>query len=46
MTVTAEGIEHPEQAEVLRSIGCGIGQGYLYGAAVPVEEIDARLDDR
>lgn len=43
MTVTAEGIEEREQADVLAALGCTIGQGFLYGAAVPAEEIDELL---
>ena len=30
MHVVAEGIEHPEQLALLRSIGCEFGQGYLF----------------
>jgi diguanylate cyclase (GGDEF)-like protein len=40
ISVTAEGIEGPEQAEVLRSVGCPSGQGYLYSPAVPAAAID------
>src|SRR5262249_22983982 len=29
--VVAEGIEHPFQAEILRKLDCGLGQGYHYG---------------
>lgn len=31
----AEGIETPEQAAILRSLGCDIGQGYLFSPPVP-----------
>ena len=30
LNVVAEGIERPEQAEMLRSIGCPLGQGFLF----------------
>ena len=32
---TAEGVETPEQASVLKGIGCDYYQGYLYGKPVP-----------
>ena len=31
--VVAEGIERPEQLELLREMGCSLGQGYLVGPA-------------
>ena len=31
MTITAEGVETPQQAAILRSMGCDMAQGYFYG---------------
>jgi EAL domain-containing protein (putative c-di-GMP-specific phosphodiesterase class I) len=39
MAVTAEGVEHPEQAARLRQMGCPTAQGWLYSAAVPPEDV-------
>jgi diguanylate cyclase (GGDEF)-like protein/PAS domain S-box-containing protein len=33
----AEGIEHVDQAMRLSELGCPFGQGFLFGAAVPIE---------
>jgi diguanylate cyclase (GGDEF)-like protein len=33
--VIAEGIEHEDQASLLRQFGCKLGQGYLFSPAVP-----------
>ncbi|VWX56348.1 sensor domain-containing phosphodiesterase [Sphingorhabdus sp. 109] len=41
--VIAEGIETEGQAELLQEIGCALGQGYLYSAAVPRESATALL---
>ncbi|EJW13349.1 diguanylate cyclase [Rhodovulum sp. PH10] len=43
MTTIAEGIETPGQREVLRSLGCDEGQGFLFGRAVPASEVAAIL---
>ncbi len=37
--VIAEGVERPEQAIALRSMGCTVAQGYLFSAAVDAAEI-------
>jgi EAL domain-containing protein (putative c-di-GMP-specific phosphodiesterase class I) len=39
MAVTAEGVEHPEQAVRLRQMGCPTAQGWLYSAAVRPEDV-------
>ncbi len=36
MKVLFEGVETEEQHDVLRSTGCDMGQGYLYGKPMPV----------
>ena len=43
-TTTAEGIELPEQAEVLEALGCERGQGWLWAKALPAFEIDRLLE--
>jgi diguanylate cyclase (GGDEF)-like protein/PAS domain S-box-containing protein len=42
--VVAEGIETVMQLEQLRSIGCHVGQGFLFSAAVPVAEVPEVLN--
>jgi EAL domain-containing protein (putative c-di-GMP-specific phosphodiesterase class I) len=39
LEVLAEGIERESQLEFLTSHGCTTGQGFLFGAAVPAEQI-------
>ncbi len=39
MNVVAEGIELPEQLEILRELNCGLGQGYLFAKPLPGEEL-------
>ena len=43
--VVAEGVETPAQHRFLRRLGCDLGQGYLYGRPVPVEEVRARRSE-
>lgn len=37
--VTAEGVEHPEQADALRTIECDLAQGYLFSRPMPPHEV-------
>jgi EAL domain-containing protein (putative c-di-GMP-specific phosphodiesterase class I) len=36
--VIAEGIEAYQQAEILRKLGCTIGQGFLFARPMPPEQ--------
>ena len=42
----AEGIEEPEQFEILKALGVGYGQGYLFAKPMPATEALAFLDSR
>jgi len=39
--IVAEGIERPEQLELLRAMGCGLGQGYLVARPMAVDGIES-----
>jgi PAS domain S-box-containing protein len=39
LTTVAEGIETREQADMLFYLGCELGQGWLYGRAVPASDL-------
>lgn len=39
LTVTAEGIETPEQLEFLQSLGCEDGQGYLFSQPMAIQQL-------
>jgi predicted signal transduction protein with EAL and GGDEF domain len=41
LTVTAEGVERPEQADALRLLQCDQAQGFYYGAALAADEAAA-----
>ncbi|MCW6509998.1 EAL domain-containing protein [Hyphomicrobiales bacterium BP6-180914] len=45
LDTVAEGIETREQETALRALGCKIGQGYLYGKAMPAHLIAALVGD-
>jgi diguanylate cyclase (GGDEF)-like protein/PAS domain S-box-containing protein len=47
LDTVAEGIEFDAQRDILLTLGCKVGQGYLFGKTVPVEEIlDAAVTRR
>lgn len=47
MQVHAEGIEQAQQAQMLRSLECQLGQGYWFGRPVPAERLSwQRIDCR
>ena len=39
--IVAEGIERPEQLELLRAMGCGLGQGYLVARPMTAHGIES-----
>ena len=41
LSTVAEGVETEEVAELLRELGCDLGQGWLFGRPVPAHRIDA-----
>lgn len=43
MKVIAEGVENSAQERLLRDGGCDYTQGFLYGEAMPAEQIESRL---
>ena len=43
---TAEGVEDHGQLAFLLQLGCDIGQGYLFGKAMPAAEASAFISDR
>jgi diguanylate cyclase (GGDEF)-like protein/PAS domain S-box-containing protein len=43
LALTAEGIETEGQLELLKSVGCQYGQGYLFARALPPDEFEQML---
>jgi diguanylate cyclase (GGDEF)-like protein len=46
LAVVAEGIEDLDQLNILRGLGCRMGQGYLLARPAPAEDISALLQSR
>ena len=45
LTSVAEGIETEPTAQLLRELGCDVGQGWLFGRPVPADGISALIAD-
>ena len=45
ISVTVEGVETRAQVDMLKGIGCHVAQGFLYGAASPIEELVSRAEN-
>lgn len=43
LSITAEGVEHPEQHQVLQDAGCHNLQGFLFHRPMPADEVVALL---
>jgi len=43
LKVVAEGVELPEQRDILLTAGCDYAQGFMYAKPMPAEEFDALL---
>ncbi|MCI2238855.1 EAL domain-containing protein [Paenibacillus sp. TRM 82003] len=39
LSIVAEGVEEPEQAAILREMGCPLAQGHLYCRPMPLEQL-------
>jgi EAL domain-containing protein (putative c-di-GMP-specific phosphodiesterase class I) len=41
--VVTEGVERPDQTELLKSVGCNVVQGFLYDNPMPKKDFEKRL---
>src|ERR1700733_8451004 len=46
LKTVAEGVETPEQADLLARLGCEIGQGWHYGRPAPAEQLPSLIELR
>ena len=46
ISVVAEGVETEQQANWLRDNGCNVGQGWLFGRPMPLEDLIQWLHKR
>jgi diguanylate cyclase (GGDEF)-like protein len=44
MRVVAEGVTTPKQVELLRSMGCDVGQGFYFSTPLPAAEVERLFD--
>ncbi|MGI2173745.1 putative bifunctional diguanylate cyclase/phosphodiesterase [Shewanella ulleungensis] len=42
-SVVAEGIEHPDTADLIQSLGCDLAQGYFFGKPMPKDSVGQLL---
>ncbi|WP_319496015.1 GGDEF and EAL domain-containing protein [uncultured Cohaesibacter sp.] len=42
-TIVAEGVEESFQHDIVKEIGCNVGQGYLYGKPMPLDSSKASI---
>ena len=45
ISTTAEGIETDDQMRLMRELGCDNGQGYLFSAALPSNELPKYINE-
>jgi EAL domain-containing protein (putative c-di-GMP-specific phosphodiesterase class I) len=45
MSITVEGIEQPEQADLLQQLGCQEGQGYFFARPLPFAALSQLLGE-
>ncbi|HEX2294063.1 MAG TPA: EAL domain-containing protein [Actinomycetota bacterium] len=45
LKIVAEGVEEDVQAEVLKTLGCPLAQGYLFSRPVPAAALETLMDD-
>ena len=43
LTVVAEGVERKDQLALVRGVGCGLGQGWLWSRPMPIDELRVLL---